>query len=78
MQAVLTWARERVLVPHAEHADPDAHPECLACRAQAALAWLATAPRGHSGESAGGPQGPVPRATDPIPIEWIELDPPQS
>ena len=31
---MLSWALEAVMAPHAEHADPAGHPQCLLCRAQ--------------------------------------------
>lgn len=31
----LTWARESVVAPHAAHADPGEHPDCVICRGMA-------------------------------------------
>lgn len=74
VQAALSWARERVLVPHADHADASSHPDCLACRAQIVLGRLAASP----GESAGEHGIQSEPAPEPVQIEWIELDPPRT
>jgi hypothetical protein len=29
---MVDWATERVIAPHAEHADPAEHPDCMVCR----------------------------------------------
>jgi hypothetical protein len=31
-QQLFDWASELVLAPHADHADPREHPECLICK----------------------------------------------
>ena len=31
-QRVMDWATERVMAPHAEHVDPNDHPQCVICR----------------------------------------------
>lgn len=36
-QQLVEWASELVLAPHAEHADPAEHAECLICRGQQLL-----------------------------------------
>jgi len=59
-QAVVEWARRTVLDPHAGHADPAAHPQCLVCRANAALA--------HGTR--------LVDAEADARVDWIELDPP--
>ena len=37
-QRLLDWATERVMAPHADHADPHDHPQCLVCRTLVLLA----------------------------------------
>ncbi|MHB1165068.1 MAG: hypothetical protein ACYC90_13305 [Candidatus Nanopelagicales bacterium] len=35
---LVEWATERVVAPHAEHDDPQEHPDCVVCRALALMA----------------------------------------
>jgi len=37
-QQLMEWASELVLAPHADHADPAEHPECLMCKGQSLIA----------------------------------------
>ncbi|MBU6245220.1 MAG: hypothetical protein KGP12_08405 [Actinomycetales bacterium] len=60
VQAAVDWARRSVLDPHVSHADSSAHPQCLVCRANEALAQGLR----PSAEPTGAR------------IDWIELDPP--
>ena len=30
---VVDWARSLIVAPHADHVDPDDHPQCLICQA---------------------------------------------
>lgn len=57
---LVDWATDRVMAPHADHADPAAHPQCLICRATRVLG-AATA--------SGGAEPRVGRE-----IRWIEID----
>ena len=34
---LVEWATDRVMAPHAEHANPTEHPQCLICRASRML-----------------------------------------
>jgi hypothetical protein len=34
---MVDWATERVMAPHAEHADPREHPDCVLCRTMTVL-----------------------------------------
>jgi hypothetical protein len=34
-QQLFDWASELVLAPHADHADPREHPDCLVCKGTA-------------------------------------------
>jgi hypothetical protein len=36
-QRMVDWATERVMAPHAEHADPREHPDCVLCRTMTVL-----------------------------------------
>jgi hypothetical protein len=36
-QRMVGWATERVMAPHAEHADPREHPDCVLCRTMTVL-----------------------------------------
>lgn len=63
-QRLIEWATERVVVPHAEHADPAAHPDCLMCRA--ALLMGPTGP----GPSRAGESG---HRTAAEPITWLTV-----
>jgi len=71
VQALMAWAREQVLAPHADHLDPRDHPQCLACRGQSVLA-------GVLGDAADSPAEPVPDGDGTEEqVQWIELDPPR-
>ena len=37
---LVSWARERVIDPHLEHADPAEHPDCVICRGMTAVSRL--------------------------------------
>jgi hypothetical protein len=43
-QRVVEWATERVMAPHADHADPSDHPECVVCRTMVVLGEPGSAP----------------------------------
>lgn len=68
MQGAVDWALRAVIVPHADHRDPAAHPGCLVCRAGTALGLLS------AGVSQG--EGHVAPPPEPSPVRWIELDSP--
>lgn len=61
-QQLVELARQALLAPHAGHADPREHPECMVCRTMTALGEARTTP---------GRTAPAPV------IEWIPLEPPQ-
>lgn len=67
---MVDWARGAVLDPHAEHADPAAHPDCLICRTLVVVSdQVGMSPAGDV--RSGGPDredGP-----EPAPIRWITL-----
>ena len=70
--ALVGWAADRVLAPHAEHDDPREHPSCLLCRAQRfmgegsdAVDVPASQPSNDAAES-------VTRA--PGVIQWLSID----
>jgi hypothetical protein len=74
VQAVMDWAREQVLAPHAEHGDPADHPQCLACRGQVVLdGLLGAADSRRDSDQAGQPQRQGAGG-----VQWIELDPPRA
>lgn len=43
-QQLFDWASELVLAPHADHADPREHPECLVCKGTALVQGVRSAP----------------------------------
>lgn len=59
---MVEWARALLVAPHAEHADPREHPQCLLCQAQRFIGE----PASHSA-----PDQPGRRV-----IEWIEIERP--
>lgn len=61
-QQLVDLARQALLAPHAGHADPREHPECMVCRTMTAFGEA----RMTTGRSAPAPV-----------IEWIALEPPQ-
>lgn len=63
-QRLIEWATERVVAPHAEHADPTQHPDCLMCRAAQLMG-----PTGPASSSAG-QSGSRPAAE---PITWLTV-----
>lgn len=57
---LVDWATDKVMAPHADHADPGEHPQCLICRASRVMGAGAMATQ------------PVPR--DARTIQWIDID----
>ena len=74
VQAVIDWAREQVLAPHAEHGDPADHPQCLACRGQVVLDGLL----GDADSRRDSDQASQPESQGAGGVQWIELDPPRA
>ncbi|MCX6432924.1 MAG: hypothetical protein NTX29_09070 [Actinobacteria bacterium] len=62
-QRMVDWATEKVMAPHADHADPAAHPECMVCRTLLLVGESGPAP-------SGAPDAP---ATSAEPIRWIPI-----
>lgn len=58
-QQLFDWASELVLAPHADHADPREHPDCLICKGTALVQ--------------GARSGPSEPGT-PREITWIPVD----
>lgn len=53
-QQLFDWASELVLAPHADHADPREHPDCLVCKGTALVQGVRSepsAPRAERGIS---------------------------
>ena len=61
-QQLVDLARQAILAPHAGHADPREHPECMVCRTMTAFGEA----RMTTGRTAPAPV-----------IEWIALEPPR-
>ena len=62
-QRLVDWATDRVMAPHADHADPREHPQCVVCRT---ILLLADRPGGPSTA----PEEPVEVADE---IAWIPI-----
>ena len=64
---LVEWATDRVMAPHAEHANPAEHPQCLICRASRML--------GAATESASSsaPGSPVATERSAGAITWIPI-----
>jgi len=64
---LVEWATDRFMAPHAEHATPAEHPQCLICRASRML--------GAATESAssGAPGSPVATERSAGAITWIPI-----
>jgi len=58
-QQLFDWASELVLAPHADHADPREHPDCLVCKGTALVQGVRSEPA-------------APRASRAI--EWIPVE----
>lgn len=43
-QQLFDWASELVLAPHADHADPSEHPDCLVCKGTALVQGVRSEP----------------------------------
>ncbi|MGI9135738.1 MAG: hypothetical protein ACR2JS_01605 [Candidatus Nanopelagicales bacterium] len=43
-QQLFDWASELVLAPHADHADPREHPDCLVCKGTALVQGVRSEP----------------------------------
>ena len=43
-QQLFDWASELVLAPHADHADPREHPDCLVCKGTALVQGVRSQP----------------------------------
>ena len=79
---MVDWATERVMAPHAEHADPAEHPECMVCRTVTLIGdpvglmgggqWSPAdrEPAGSSVDEAAAEPDPGSRAQ---PIRWIPI-----
>jgi hypothetical protein len=68
-QRMVDWATERVMAPHAEHADPRDHPQCVICRTLVLLGE--TAPQAGADPSSG-QTGAAQIAAYGV-IEWIPV-----
>ena len=65
-QRVVDWAAERVMAPHAGHADPAAHPDCLVCRSMLLVGERFLGPFG-------GERREMPPRHRPPEIVWIPI-----
>lgn len=63
-QAVVAWARQAFIDPHASHEVPGEHPECMLCRAVGTVRDLLNSV---------GPEDSTARPEPASPIEWIEV-----
>ena len=66
-QQLVDMAKQAIVVPHADHDDPEHHGDCIICRGQLAL-----------GEVRGRPNAPdvdvVTETNSESTVEWIHLD----
>jgi hypothetical protein len=69
-QWVMDWAAEKVVAPHAEHADPAEHPQCVVCRTLVLIGDTGTPtdlpPEREAGE-------PAPATSTAQAIRWIPI-----
>ena len=65
-QRVVEWATERVMAPHAEHADPADHPDCVVCRTMVVLGEPGPGPAAPPPDEAADPQSAAQEAADPV------------
>lgn len=77
-QAMVSWARQAFIDPHASHDVPDEHPECVLCRAVGTFRdLLGSASSASSASSARSSDpkesAPQPPAQPSSPIAWIAV-----
>ena len=70
-QRLVDWAAERLLTPHAEHADPREHPTCVVCRTQLLLGE-AGSPADPATTDEAAATVPSGSAAEPT-VEWIPI-----
>ncbi len=74
-QAMVSWARQAFIDPHAGHDVPDEHPECVLCRAVGTFRDLLGSASSASSAGSSDPKesAPQPPAQPSSPIAWIAV-----
>ena len=66
-QQLVDMAKQAIVVPHADHDDPEQHGDCIICRGQLALGEVRRRPNAPDDEVAT-------EAKSTSTVEWIRLD----